>query len=59
MLRLAVTDLLGWCALVPAGDDGVFGINKTNGRITLLTHPINLKREIFNVNVRVRGIITI
>ncbi|KAK0133876.1 Cadherin-related family member 1 [Merluccius polli] len=34
------------------GDDGVFGINKTNGRITLLTHPINLKREIFNVKVR-------
>uniref|UniRef100_A0A8C5AW86 Cadherin-related family member 1 n=1 Tax=Gadus morhua TaxID=8049 RepID=A0A8C5AW86_GADMO len=35
------------------GDDGVFGINKTNGRITLLTQPGNLKREIFNIIVRV------
>ncbi|CAL8361238.1 unnamed protein product [Boreogadus saida] len=34
------------------GDDGVFGINKTNGRITLLTQPGNLKREIFNIIVR-------
>uniref|UniRef100_A0A8C5FL75 Cadherin-related family member 1a n=1 Tax=Gadus morhua TaxID=8049 RepID=A0A8C5FL75_GADMO len=41
------------CVLfVSAGDDGVFGINKTNGRITLLTQPGNLKREIFNIIVR-------
>uniref|UniRef100_A0A7N8WIC4 Photoreceptor cadherin n=1 Tax=Mastacembelus armatus TaxID=205130 RepID=A0A7N8WIC4_9TELE len=34
------------------GDDGVFSINKTSGRITLLTLPIYLKREIFNIKVR-------
>uniref|UniRef100_A0A3P9HNZ4 Cadherin-related family member 1 n=1 Tax=Oryzias latipes TaxID=8090 RepID=A0A3P9HNZ4_ORYLA len=34
------------------GDDGVFGINKTSGCIFLLTNPINLRREIFNINVR-------
>ncbi|KAM6997704.1 cadherin-related family member 1a isoform 1-T1 [Tautogolabrus adspersus] len=34
------------------GDDGVFGINKTSGLITLLSHPINLKREIFNIKVK-------
>ncbi|KAM9848035.1 cadherin-related family member 1a [Aulostomus maculatus] len=34
------------------GDDGVFSINKTNGCITLLTSPIYLKREIFNIKVR-------
>ncbi|KAG7257019.1 hypothetical protein CRUP_008441 [Coryphaenoides rupestris] len=37
---------------VPVRDDGVFGINETDGRLTLLTHPSNLKREIFNVRVR-------
>uniref|UniRef100_A0A8C8E2K1 Cadherin-related family member 1 n=1 Tax=Oryzias sinensis TaxID=183150 RepID=A0A8C8E2K1_9TELE len=31
------------------GDDGVFGINKTSGCIFLLTNPINLRREIFNI----------
>uniref|UniRef100_A0A671Y1D3 Cadherin-related family member 1 n=1 Tax=Sparus aurata TaxID=8175 RepID=A0A671Y1D3_SPAAU len=35
------------------GDDGVFHINKTSGCITLLTLPIYLKREIFNIKVKV------
>ncbi|XP_020779374.2 cadherin-related family member 1 [Boleophthalmus pectinirostris] len=34
------------------GDDGVFSINKSSGRITLLTSPANLRREIFNIRVR-------
>ncbi|KAK2824340.1 hypothetical protein Q5P01_021515 [Channa striata] len=34
------------------GDDGVFRINKTSGRITLLIYPMYLKREIFNIKVR-------
>ncbi|TDH01323.1 hypothetical protein EPR50_G00178960 [Perca flavescens] len=34
------------------GDDGVFSINKTSGCITLLTPPIYLKREIFNIKVK-------
>ncbi|MEQ2282861.1 Cadherin- member 1 [Ameca splendens] len=34
------------------GDDGVFGINKTSGCISLLVAPIYLKREIFNIKVR-------
>uniref|UniRef100_A0A8D2ZG40 Cadherin-related family member 1 n=1 Tax=Scophthalmus maximus TaxID=52904 RepID=A0A8D2ZG40_SCOMX len=35
------------------GDDGVFSINRTSGHITLLTFPMYLKREIFNIKVRV------
>ncbi|XP_035462941.2 cadherin-related family member 1 isoform X1 [Scophthalmus maximus] len=34
------------------GDDGVFSINRTSGHITLLTFPMYLKREIFNIKVR-------
>ncbi|KAM8851649.1 cadherin-related family member 1a isoform 1-T1 [Synchiropus picturatus] len=34
------------------GDDGVFSINRTSGCITLLTLPMYLKREIFNVKVK-------
>ncbi|XP_059215964.1 cadherin-related family member 1, partial [Centropristis striata] len=34
------------------GDDGVFSINRTSGCIRLLTHPMYLKREIFNIKVR-------
>ncbi|KAF1375691.1 hypothetical protein PFLUV_G00222830 [Perca fluviatilis] len=34
------------------GDDGVFSINKTSGCITLLTLPMYLKREIFNIKVK-------
>ncbi|XP_061692278.1 cadherin-related family member 1 isoform X1 [Syngnathoides biaculeatus] len=34
------------------GDDGVFSINETTGRITLLTSPAFLKREIFNIKVK-------
>ncbi|XP_034059709.1 cadherin-related family member 1 isoform X2 [Gymnodraco acuticeps] len=34
-----------------SGDDGVFSINKTSGCITLLTDPMYLKREIFNIKV--------
>ncbi|XP_034754678.1 cadherin-related family member 1 isoform X2 [Etheostoma cragini] len=34
------------------GDDGVFRINKTSGCITLLTLPMYLKREIFNIKVK-------
>uniref|UniRef100_A0AAQ5XSG2 Photoreceptor cadherin n=1 Tax=Amphiprion ocellaris TaxID=80972 RepID=A0AAQ5XSG2_AMPOC len=37
---------------VSSGDDGVFSINRTSGLITLLTLPIHLKREIFNIKVR-------
>lgn len=40
-------------SVVSSGDDGVFKINKTSGRITLLRLPIFLKREIFNIKVRV------
>ncbi|KAM6956192.1 cadherin-related family member 1a [Aplochiton taeniatus] len=35
-----------------SGTDGVFGINKTSGCITLLTYPIQLKREVFNIKVK-------
>ncbi|XP_074532457.1 cadherin-related family member 1a [Halichoeres trimaculatus] len=34
------------------GDDGVFSINKTSGLIRLLSMPIFLKREIFNIKVK-------
>ncbi|XP_017283435.1 cadherin-related family member 1 isoform X2 [Kryptolebias marmoratus] len=34
------------------GDDGVFGINETSGCISLLSPPVYLKREIFNIKVR-------
>ncbi|XP_057704982.1 cadherin-related family member 1 isoform X2 [Corythoichthys intestinalis] len=34
------------------GDDGVFRINETTGRITLMTSPMFLKREIFNIKVK-------
>lgn len=40
-------------SVVLPGDDGVFHINKTSGCITLLTLPIYLKREIFNIKVKV------
>lgn len=40
-------------SVVSPGDDGVFFINKTSGCITLQTLPIYLKREIFNIKVRV------
>uniref|UniRef100_A0A7N6BWY3 Photoreceptor cadherin n=1 Tax=Anabas testudineus TaxID=64144 RepID=A0A7N6BWY3_ANATE len=40
------------CYSFDDGDDGVFHINKTTGRITLLTLPMYLKREIFNIKVR-------
>uniref|UniRef100_A0A671XYE8 Cadherin-related family member 1 n=1 Tax=Sparus aurata TaxID=8175 RepID=A0A671XYE8_SPAAU len=39
-------------SVVLPGDDGVFHINKTSGCITLLTLPIYLKREIFNIKVK-------
>ncbi|KAL7383147.1 hypothetical protein ABVT39_005617 [Epinephelus coioides] len=34
------------------GDDGVFSINRSSGCITLLSLPMFLKREIFNIKVR-------
>ncbi|XP_035027697.1 cadherin-related family member 1 isoform X1 [Hippoglossus stenolepis] len=34
------------------GADAVFSINKTSGCITLLTFPMYLKREVFNIKVR-------
>ncbi|XP_077437767.1 cadherin-related family member 1a isoform X2 [Vanacampus margaritifer] len=34
------------------GDDGVFSVNETTGRITLLKSPMFLKREIFNIKVK-------
>ncbi|XP_071336623.1 cadherin-related family member 1a isoform X1 [Trachinotus anak] len=40
------------CYSFDEGDDGVFSINKTSGSITLLTLPMYLKREIFNIKVR-------
>lgn len=40
-------------AVSVSGDDGVFHINRTSGLITLQTLPIYLKREIFNIKVRV------
>uniref|UniRef100_A0A8C8MHN7 Photoreceptor cadherin n=1 Tax=Oncorhynchus tshawytscha TaxID=74940 RepID=A0A8C8MHN7_ONCTS len=46
---------LPYCDISPlsyAGTDGVFSINKTSGVISLLTYPIYLKREIFNMKVK-------
>uniref|UniRef100_A0A3B4U9G3 Photoreceptor cadherin n=1 Tax=Seriola dumerili TaxID=41447 RepID=A0A3B4U9G3_SERDU len=40
------------CYTFEDGDDGVFSINKTSGCITLVTLPIYLRREIFNIKVR-------
>lgn len=40
-------------AVAVSGDDGVFHINRTSGLITLQALPIFLKREIFNIKVRV------
>lgn len=45
--------LLSRLLLHVSGDDGVFHINRTSGLITLQTLPIFLKREIFNIKVRV------
>lgn len=45
--------LLSRLLLYVSGDDGVFHINRTSGLITLQTLPIFLKREIFNIKVRV------
>ncbi|KAK7901758.1 hypothetical protein WMY93_018527 [Mugilogobius chulae] len=40
------------------GDDGVFSINKSSGRVTLLTSPADLRREIFNIRVRATEVST-
>lgn len=40
-------------AVALSGDDGVFHLNKTSGLITLQTLPMFLKREIFNIKIRV------
>ncbi|XP_047668085.1 cadherin-related family member 1 [Tachysurus fulvidraco] len=37
---------------IESGADGVFGINKTSGCITLLVYPDNLRKEIFNIQVK-------
>ncbi|XP_036430119.1 cadherin-related family member 1 isoform X3 [Colossoma macropomum] len=37
---------------IESGSDGVFGINKTSGCITLLAYPAHLRREIFNIKVK-------
>lgn len=60
-MRLIRVEGLGACYWVGrcsagccfSGDDGVFHINKTSGCITLQRLPIHLKREIFNIKVRV------
>lgn len=46
-------DVAQQVAFAVSGDDGVFYINRTSGVITLQTLPIFLKREIFNIKVRV------
>ncbi|XP_060727376.1 cadherin-related family member 1 isoform X2 [Tachysurus vachellii] len=37
---------------IESGADGIFGINKTSGCITLLVYPDNLRKEIFNIKVK-------
>uniref|UniRef100_A0AAR2J6D3 Cadherin domain-containing protein n=1 Tax=Pygocentrus nattereri TaxID=42514 RepID=A0AAR2J6D3_PYGNA len=37
---------------IESGSDGVFGINKTSGCITLFAYPAHLRREIFNIKVK-------
>ncbi|KAK3573913.1 hypothetical protein QTP86_033040, partial [Hemibagrus guttatus] len=37
---------------IESGADGVFGINKTSGSITLLVYPDHLRKEIFNIMVK-------
>lgn len=46
-------DVAKQVAVAVSGDDGVFHINRTSGLITLQTLPMFLKREIFNIKVRV------
>lgn len=40
------------------GADGVFDINRTSGAITLLVHPDDIRKEIFNIMVKVRIYLT-
>lgn len=37
-----------------SGADGVFAINKTSGCITLKVYPADLRREVFNIKVKVK-----
>ncbi|KAI5108027.1 cadherin-related family member 1 isoform X1, partial [Silurus meridionalis] len=37
---------------IESGADGVFGINKTSGCITLLTYPDYLRKEMFNIKIK-------
>ncbi|KAF4090380.1 hypothetical protein AMELA_G00051200 [Ameiurus melas] len=37
---------------IQSGADGVFGINKTSGCITLLAYPDHLRKEMFNIKVK-------
>lgn len=39
-----------------SGADGVFDINKTSGCITLKVYPADLRREVFNIKVKVNSI---
>lgn len=50
---VAEVDVARQVAVAVSGDGGVFHINRTSGLITLQTLPIFLKREIFNIKVRV------
>lgn len=36
-----------------SGSDGVFDINSTSGCITLTTHPSLLKKELYEIKVKV------
>lgn len=37
-----------------SGADGVFDINKTSGCISLKVYPADLRREVFNIKVKVK-----
>jgi len=37
-----------------SGADGVFSINKTSGCITLNVYPADLRKEVFNIKVKVK-----
>ncbi|MFT7807206.1 cadherin-related family member 1-like [Arapaima gigas] len=37
---------------IVSGNDDVFSINSTSGCVTLLTYPVNLKKELFEVKIK-------
>lgn len=40
-----------------SGAEGVFAINQTSGCITLKVYPADLKRELFNIKVKVKWVV--